>query len=174
VTWPNGVRLQFRNGVRPLSRWRSSFRRCSSPRLVRPVARQFLFCRPYPIVPTFQGLKRRRGRDLDRSSCTDLDHASVIRPTTLEQFDTDTERRERNERTGLGAKDRDPVLEQSDNFTVRKSGHSLRGRLLRQSRHRHDVAALCDDETRARGRPNFVHRDAEAARSSEARRIVGE
>src|SRR5215467_183434 len=65
-------------------------------------------------------------------------------------------------------------LEESDDLSTRQPRHSFRRRLLRQPRHRHDVATLRNDESGARGWTHLVHLNAEAARPAELGRVVGE
>src|SRR5688572_28987592 len=66
------------------------------------------------------------------------------------------------------------LLEEADDRSVGVNRHAFGGGLLRQSRHRHDVACLGDDESRAGGCVHFVDRDPESGWTAESRRIIGE
>src|ERR1700752_2836188 len=66
------------------------------------------------------------------------------------------------------------ALKEPDNLSAGQPSHPFRRRLLRQPRHRHDVATLRHDEPRAGGRTDFIHMDPESAWTSQLRRIIGE
>ena len=65
-----------------------------------------------------------------------------------------------------------PVLEETDDTSVRLDGHAFGRRLLREAGHGHDIAALRYHETGASGGIHLVHRDAEPGRPPEPGRVV--
>lgn len=62
--------------------------------------------------------------------------------------------------------------EQACDLAVDVDVHVLGSRMLRQARHRQDVARQGDDEAGAGAHAQFLDRDAEASRTADLRRIV--